>query len=61
LTIVKAHELFKPECEATDKRRLAVATARANEFWQADEQLCPQASCCSAYSSEGNETIEEIA
>jgi len=39
--IVKNFELLELESQATDKRRLAFATAHANELWQADTMVGP--------------------
>jgi transposase InsO family protein len=39
--LVKQYELFKPDTESTDKRRLAFAKAHANQMWQADTMFGP--------------------
>ncbi len=40
-SVVKAHELLKPDAEVQSKRRLAFAKAHANELWQADTMFGP--------------------
>ncbi len=39
--IVNKYQLFKPDDQATSKRRLAFAKAYANEMWQADTMVGP--------------------
>lgn len=39
--IVKKYELFKPETQSENKRRLAFAKAHANQLWQADTMYGP--------------------